>query len=141
METMKTTTVEATKVNIDKAIDEIKKYANDNGYQIIGDFKKEGFLSNLLGSGPKFESKSQEKVCRNYLTRLERKMGMATANKFLHFLYKKVYKMETAPRIEYSEKELQIKAARAAWRKSMAETEKLRVAYKEQKKGFYPSIK
>ena len=138
---MKTVTIEATKANIETAIDNIKKYASDNGYQIIGDFKKEGFLSNLLGTGPKFESKSQEKVCRNYLTRLERKMGMALANKFLHFLYKKVYKMDTAPRIEYSEKELQIKAARKAWRKLLDESEKAMKAYKEQKKGFYPSIK
>jgi hypothetical protein len=138
METMKTVKPEATKENIDKAINDIKQYAADKGYQFLGELKKDGILSGLFGGNkPKFESKKQEKVCRNYLERIERKMGMATANKFLHFLYKKIYKMDECPRVEYSEQELKIKAARKAWRTSMAETAKLQAIYKESKKGFY----
>lgn len=138
METMKTVVIEATKENIDKAINDIKKHASDKGYQFLGEEKKDGLLSGLFGGDkPKFESKSQEKVCQNYLRRLERKVCMSTANKFLHFLYKKVYKLDAAPRVEYSELELRIRTARKAWRTSMAETEKLRLVYKEVKGNFY----
>ncbi len=45
----------------------IKQYATDRGYRILGEFKKEGLLSGLFGGDPKFESKSLEKVCNNYL--------------------------------------------------------------------------
>lgn len=133
---MKTTKLEANKANIDAAITSIINYANSKGYQIVGDFKKEGFLSNLF-SGLKFDSKSQEKVLRNYLTRLDKKVGMALANRFLHFLYKKVYKMTEAPRVEYSEKELKIKAAQKAWKQSLETMKKLHEAYKLEKGDFY----
>jgi hypothetical protein len=138
MENMKTTKLEATKSNVEHAIGLIEQYAKDKGYQIVGEFKKEGFLSKLLNQKLTFESKGQEKVLRNYLTRLEKKVCMSTANKFLHFLYKKVYKSETAaPRVEYSEQELKIKAARKAWRITLAESKRLELAYKETKGNFY----
>jgi hypothetical protein len=128
MEIMETKQIEATKANVELAINNIKKYAEEKGYQVKGDFTS-GDL--------KFESKSKEKVCRNYLWRLDKKMGMSVANRFLHFLYKKVYKTETAPSIDYSEKELKIKEARKAWRKLKEEAEKLQAAYKLEKGTFY----
>lgn len=136
---MKTTKLEATKANIDAAITSITNYANSKGYQIIGDFKKEGFFANLLSFSkqPTFESKSQEKVLRNYLSRLDKKIGMALANRFLHFLYKKVYKMTEVPRVEYSEKELKIKAAQKAWKQSVKVMKDLHEAYKLEKGNFY----
>lgn len=137
METMNTIKIEATSQNVQTSITAIKKYAEEKGYQIIGEFKKEGLISGLLGSKLTFESKSQEKVLRNYLTKFDKKPGMATANRLLHFLYKKVYKLDKAPYVEYSEKELKIKSARKAWRKSLAETEALMKVYKEEKKDFY----
>lgn len=138
METMNTTKIEATSENVLNATNAIKKFAEEKGYQIIGEFKKDSFLSTFISSKLKFESKSQEKVLRNYLTRFDKRPGMAIANKLLHFLYKKVYKTsEPAPRVEYSEKELKIKALRKEWRKLMAETEKARLAYKEIKGDFY----
>lgn len=138
METMNTTKIEATSENVLNATNAIKKFAEEKGYQIIGEFKKDSFLSTFIGSKLKFESKSQEKVLRNYLTRFDKRPGMAIANKLLHFLYKKVYKTsEPAPRVEYSERELKIKALRKEWRKLMAETEKARLAYKEMKGDFY----
>lgn len=141
METMKTTTIklEATSNNVAKAIESIEKFAADKGCQIIGDLKekKQGFLSGIFNLNLNFESKSKEKVLRNYLTRLEKKIGMATANKFLHFLYKKVYKLETAPKVEYSEKELKIKAARKAWRIALETSKKAEEAYKLEKGDFY----
>ncbi len=134
---METNTVEATKANVDAAVNNIKKYAEEKGYQIIGEFKEEGFLSKLLSKDLEFDSQNKKKVCRNYLTLLERKMKMSTANKFLSFLYKKVYKLEKAPKIEYSEKELKIKESRKAWKKVQIEADKLLAAYKLEKGDFY----
>lgn len=62
---------------------------------------------------------------------------MALANQFLHFLYKKVYKMTEVPRVEYSEKELKIKAAQKAWKQSVKVMKDLREAYKLEKGTFY----
>ena len=137
MEIMKTIKLEATKQNVEHCIGLIEQYVQDKGYQIIGHLKKESFLSGLFTQKLKFDSKSQEKVLRNYLTRLDKGVGMAVANKFLHFLYKKVYKMEMAPRIDYSEKELKIKAAQKAWKQSVETMKKLREEYKLEKGNFY----
>lgn len=134
---METKQIAATKENVELAINTIKNYANEKGYQILGEFKKEGLLSGVFGSSLKFESKSKEKVLRNYLWRVENKPGMAIANKFLHFLYKKVYKLDESPRVEYSEKELKIKAAKKAWKKIQLEADALRLAYKTEKGDFY----
>ena len=134
---MKTQKIEATKTNVERAISLIEQYAQSKGYQILGEIKKEGFLSKLFSQNLTFESKSHEKVLRNYLTRLEKKIGMALANKFLHFLYKKVYKQDSAPRVEYCEQELKIKAARKAWRFVLSEAKRLEIAYKETKGNFY----
>ena len=138
MEIMETKQIEATKENVELAINKIKKYAEEKGYQVKGEFKQDGFFANLLGSSKlKFESKSQEKVCKNYLWRLDKKIGMSVSNRFLHFLYKKVYKLDKAPCIDYSEKELKIKETRKAWRKIKEEAEKLQAAYKLEKGTFY----
>lgn len=131
METMKTTVttkLDASMQNIEQAIETIKAFASSRGHEISGEFAT-GTLS--------FESKSKEKVLRNYLTRLQRKPGMAIANRLLHFLYKKVYKMDEAPRVVYSEKAVKIQAARDAWKAMAAEVEKLRLAYKLEKGDYY----
>lgn len=139
--TIKNNHIEANKQNIEQAIENIKQFATDKNFQILGEFKKDGFLQSIFSNNKiTFESKSKEKVCRNYLTRLQKKMGMSLANRFLHFLYKKVYKLDKAPRIEYSEQELKIQAARTAWKKSLAETTKLLAEYKTSKKGFYSKV-
>jgi hypothetical protein len=133
----KTLLVEATNENIEIAFSEIKKYAAQKGYQIIGDMN---MPRNIFGASKslKFDSKTQQKVLRRYLTRINRKIGMEITNKFLHFLFKKIYKLDTsAPCVQYSEKELKIKNARKAWKKAAAEAEKLRVAYKAEKGDFY----
>lgn len=139
METMTTIKLEATSKNVATTIEAIEKFAADKGFQIIGDLKekKQGFLAGIFNLNLSFESKSKEKVLRNYLTRLDKKVGMALANKFLHFLYKKVYKLETAPKVEYSEKELKIKAARKAWRIALEATKQAEIAYKTEKGDFY----
>lgn len=125
---METKQIAATKENVEIAINNIKKFAKEKGYQITGDFK-EGVLS--------FDSRSKEKVFKNYLWRLSQGVSMAQANKMLHFLYKKVYKLNEAPKVEYSEKELKIKTARKAWKKAQAEADRLLAEYKQEKGDFY----
>lgn len=138
MELMETKQVEATKANIEKAVEKIKYFANDKGYQLIGEFKKDGFFTSLFsGSSIKFDSKSQEKECKRYLWRIDSKLGMSNANRFLHFLYKKLYKLDKAPYVEYSERELKIKEAKKAWKKVKLEAEKLQKEYKDTKGDFY----
>lgn len=138
MQVMENKQIEATKTNVELAINNIKEYATSKGFQVQGEFQQEGFLQNLFGSTKiHFDSKSLEKVCKKYLWRLDQKMGMSISNRFLHFLYKKVYKLDKAPRIEYVEKELKIKQARKAWKKLEVEVEKLQAAYKLEKGDFY----
>lgn len=125
---METKQIAATKENVEIAINNIKKFAEERGYQITGKFQ-EGTLA--------FDSKSKEKVLMNYLWRLSQKVTMAQANKMLHFLYKKVYKLQDGPKIDYSEKEIKIKAARKAWKKAQAEADRLLSEYKKEKGDFY----
>jgi len=120
--------IPATKENVEIAINRVNGFAKERGYQIVGEFT-EGSRS--------FESKSKDKVLRNYLWRTGKHTSMAQANKFLHFLYKKVYKFSSAPRIEYSEKELKIKESRKAWKKVQLEADTLLAAYKAEKGDFY----
>lgn len=136
MKSTVTTHVEPTVENIQAAFKKINEYAQGKGYRVLGDLK---IPTNLLGmnKSPKFESKSQMKVVRNYLTVIEKRVTMGRANRFLHMLFKHIYKQDSYPRVEYSEKELSIQAARKAWRKSLEETEKLRKVYKETKGTFY----
>ena len=139
---METTTkivfVEPTKENIEATIEKIVKYAQSQGYQILGDFKKkDSLLGKIFGSDPKFDSKKQLKACRKYLTRIDKKIGMSISNRFLHFLYKKVYKMDDSPRIEYSQKELKIREAKKKWREAQKISDSLRLKYKEEKGDFF----
>jgi hypothetical protein len=137
MEIMETKQVEATKANVELAINKIKEYAQEKGYQVLGDFKEDSFFAKLVGSDkPKFESKNQEKVFRKLLWRMENKISMKNANWFLR-LYAKVFKLEKAPRVEYSEKELKIKEARKAWKKMQLEADRLQAVYKTEKGDFY----
>ncbi len=119
---------EANQQNIESAINKIKQFAADKGYRITGSLET-GVL--------RFESRSKEKVLRNYLGRVDRKIGMATANRMLHYLYRKVYGFDTAPRVELSEQEIKIQACRKAWKAAHDAAEKLRVEYKAIKGDFY----
>ena len=128
--------LEANINNIQASFQKMREYTDAKGYRIIGDMK---LPTNLIGitKGLDFESKKQEKVLRNYINRLHKGVNMQTANKFLHFLFKRVYKLDNSPYIDYSEKELKIKESRKAWKKAQAESDKLHLAYKLEKGDFY----
>lgn len=136
---MKTTTitlVEPSKENIEAMFKKINEYAESKGYQVIGEL---ALPKNMLRmtKAPEFESKCQMKKVRSYLTTLDKGVSMQRCNRFLHLLFKRVYKLDTAPKVDYSEKELQIKASRKAWKKADEEAMKLLKQYKEIKGDFY----
>ena len=149
MQTNTTTLVDATYENVESAIAKIKLFAEEKGYQIKGEFspsapEQKGLLSKLFSSKPEkvehvmnFESKKKKKVLKHYLTRLEKHISMSQANKFLHFLYKTIYQLDAAPKINYSEKELKIKESKKAWKKIQIEADKLQAEYKKEKGDFY----
>ena len=88
---------------------------------------------------PKDLSKTKNKHLRRLAYRFLMNPTWVNANVYLHFLYKKVLSLEPAPKVRQSEKEEKIIAARRAWKKSQAETERLRVAYRSEKGDFYKS--
>lgn len=129
--------IEPTRENIEKVFSLIREFAVSKGYEIKGELK---LPTNMLGITKSilFESKSIQKVVRTYLTRLCTKVTMGQANRFLHMFFKKVLKSDDqAPRVEYCEKERQIRDARKLYRTSMRTTEKLQKEYKEIKGDFY----
>lgn len=139
MKTEFKTLVEPTVDNIEATFGGIIEWVNSKGYRIEGVLKlPTGFWGNA--NSPRFESKSQKKVVMHYMGKLEKEVSMATANRFLHFLFKRVYKLDApAPRVNYSEKECKIKAARKQYKDSLEATKKLYAQYKEIKGDFYKS--
>ena len=121
---------------IESSFNKTKEYADAKGYVIKGDLK---IPTNLIGMNKSlsFDSGRQKKTLRNYINRLHKQVNMPTANKFLHFLFKKIYKLDNAPSVEYSEKEIKIQSLRKQWKKAFAESEKLRIEYRKEKEGFY----
>lgn len=137
MNTIKTTTLlEVSLVNIENTFSKIKEYADQKGYRIIGDLKTP---TTILGfkKSPSFDSKNQMKVVRYYINRLDKKVGMRMANQFLHFLFKKIYKLDCTPSVDLSEKEVKIQSARKKWKQLQADCEKARIEYRSEKGDFY----
>lgn len=135
--TEKVVLIEPNEENIHFMFKLISQFAADKEYDIKGELK---LPTNLLGitKGPKFDSRSKMKVVRTYLTRLNKKITMGQTNRFLHFLFKKIYKTEgQAPSLVYTTKEQEIRNARKAYKEAMRNTEELQKKYKETKGDFY----
>ena len=128
--------LEANSQNVEATFNKIREYANSKGYRILNNLK---VPTNLIGLNKslRFDSQKKKKVLRNYINRLDKHVSLRNANKFLHFLFKTIYKIESAPSIEISEKEVLIQSARKAWKKAQAEAEKLRLVYRKEKGDFY----
>jgi len=128
--------LEVNSENVEMIFYKIRDYANLNGYRIMNALK---VPTNLIGLNKSlhFDSKKKKKVLRNYINRLNKHMSLSGANAFLNFLFKTLYKIDTCPSVELSEKELAIQAARKAWRKVQVEANKLLLAYKKEKGDFY----
>lgn len=124
--------IEATPQNINDAITNIAEYAKAKKYEF--DTTDISTFSETI----EFDSKRKKKICSNYLTRFSKKISMSQANRFLHFLWRHVLKNKgTAPELKYSQKELDIRAARKTWKAAEKAAEELRLAYKNIKGDFY----
>jgi hypothetical protein len=129
---MTTTKIEVTTQNINDAINNITEYAKSNKYEF--DTKDVSEFDKAI----EFDSKSKKKICSNYLTRFGRKITMSQANRFIHFMWRHVLKKEgKAPEMKYSERELDIRAAKKSWKAANDAAEALRITYKEIKGDFY----
>lgn len=122
------TQIQSTNENVDITMNSILNFVKDNNYQIKGDIKTMTLV---------FDSKKKKKVLSKYLTSLSTKVTLKQSNRFLHFLFKKIYKLSESPKIILSEKELNIQVARLAWKKSQLETDILLKKYKEEKGDYY----
>lgn len=121
---------------IESSFGKIQEFVGIKGFVIKGDLK---LPTNMIGinKGLRFDTKKAKKTLRNHINRLHKHVNMQTANKFLHFLFRKIYKLDNSPSIDYSEKEIKIQVARKAWKKVAAESEKLRLEYRKEKGDFY----
>ena len=120
----------------------------DKGYRVpeIPEIADTGgivtLMKKLAGGGqvhsiPKDLSTNKRKHLKRLAYRMLMRPTWCNANLYLHFLFKKCLGLDSAPKVTLSEKEEKIQQARRAWKKSAAETEKLRVAYKAEKGDFY----
>jgi len=136
MTTKTTVLIEANKANVAKAISTIVEFATQKNYQIKGELKAP---TNLLGltKDLQFDSKKKEKVLKRYLTHLDKRLSFKQINLFLHFLYKKIYKLDSSPYIDLPEKELKIQEARKAWKAAALKAEELHSLYKVEKGDYY----
>lgn len=132
---METTTImslpEVTTENIKKAIESLKQYAAKKKYVFSGNVEALGNLT------PTFASQNQEKKFKWALLRVTRKPTMKSANLFFNQHSKSTNGVSPKLKMEYSEKEKQIKAARKEWKELLAKTKEARLKYKEAKGDFY----
>jgi hypothetical protein len=128
--THKSQLLDYSKENVKLVSDKIQAFINEKGYRLSIPVIK-------ISEDIVFESKKKSKVLRRYLTLINNRISLKTINRFLHFLYKKIYKEAEAPKVLISEKETKIQDARKAWKKIQAESVKLEKIYKEEKGNFY----
>lgn len=136
METKNVQLIAADVNGIQGAFKKIEEFVKERGFLLEGDLK---LPTNLIGitKKPEYETKGRMKVVRTYINRLDNKVSMSQANRFLHFLFKHIYKLDQAPKIEYSKKEQKIKELGKAWRKLNKEAEAARIQYVLEKGDFY----
>jgi hypothetical protein len=118
------------------SLDMLHAFAERAGYQIHGDLPDLKALEDQLRQA----SASLRKKAVKWHFRLKRRCTLRGANVFLHDLCRKLLEYgpeQAVPRIDYSEKELAIKATRRAWVAARDEAERLRLAYVEEKGDFY----
>lgn len=121
-----------------ESMDQLRAYSTASGYQSGGDFPTREALLESIGNSSHCMNK---RLIKGHFF-LRRKLSMRSANRFLHFICVKLLEYgsdQVVPRIDYSEKEAAIKAARRAWVKARDTAEELRLAYTNEKSDFYKS--
>jgi len=120
---------------IEPTIDTIKKWVEEKGYRIIGldELDLTEIESKLSGL-----TMNQRKKVRNAMNRAVFKPTLASVNMFFHSLSKRVLKSDRRVRVKISESEEQYliarKEAKKAWKESLTQTERLRVAFRSIKR-------
>ena len=129
-------TVEGNLEMLNESLEQIREFVRARGYQLIGELPGQQEMEDALHA---ISMTREKKLIKRHL-RLKAKPGMRAANAFLHFLCRKCLEYgeeRTVLRVDYSEKELAIKAARKAWVKARDAAEELRLAYVGEKGDFY----
>lgn len=106
------------------------------GHRPSGDFPKREVLLVLLEDA----SPTMRKRLLKWHFRLQRKPSRRSVNRFLDYLCAKQLSYgpgQQVPRIDLSEKETAIQAARAAWVQARDNGEALRLAYVAEKGDYY----
>jgi len=120
---------EVTTANIKLALESIKQFVTQKNYVITGN------LDSLTNVPPRFSSNNQEKKFRWSLLRVTNHPSMRSANMFLSHLAKATWM--TKLKVDYSEREKQIKTAKKEWKEVQAKADQARLKYKEIKGDFY----
>ena len=132
---METTTtfkelVPLTQESITNAISKIREFATKRKLVFDGSF--------TLNLPTNFPSNKKKKEFHNVLDRVLFKTTMRTSNVFLHKLAK--YNETAICKLEYSDKEKEIKNAKAKLNESIKVAIELRKTYNEVKGDFYKSL-
>ena len=119
-----------------QAIAQVQEHAQAREYRQTGDVPTD----TALHAGVLAATQTLRKRLVKRAERLKKKTNLRISNQFLHLVF--VHLLAYAPhvqvaRIEISEQEAAIRAARQAWLKARNETEVLRLAYVAEKGDFY----
>lgn len=119
--------IDPTVENVQMTLDKIKAFAQEKKFTVNGDLRITGELT--------FPNQSQQKVIRNYLTRLNFKITRSQVNRFLHAL--KRYTPDFNAKVDLSTKELAIQKAKKEWKEARDKAELLLKKYKDEKGDFF----
>lgn len=80
---------------------------------------------------------SQRRHLRNAIRRTHHKITFASANRFLHRLFRKVLQRDTPFHLDFSEREAKIRTARKAWVEARDAALKALELYKSEKGDYF----
>ena len=119
-----------------QAIAHVQAHAQTRGYRQTGNFP----TAAALHAGVQAATQTLRKRLLKRAERLQQKTNLRSANQFLHLVCIRLlaYGPEAqVARMDVSEQEAAIRAARQAWLKARSEAEAKRLAYVAEKGDFY----
>jgi hypothetical protein len=119
-----------------QAIAQVQDHAQTRGYRQTGDIP----TAAALHAGVQAATQTLRKRLLKRVERLQKKTNLRSANQFLHLVCIRLlaYGPEAqVARVDVSEQEAAIRAARQAWLKARSEAEAKRLAYVAEKGDFY----
>jgi hypothetical protein len=119
-----------------QAIAQVQEHAQTCGYRQTGDIP----TAAALHAGVQVATQTLRKRLLKRAERLQKKTNLRSSNQFLHLVCVRLlaYGPDVqVARVDVSEQEAVIRAARQAWLKARSEAEVLRLAYVAEKGDFY----